>query len=304
MKKMNLYFLCLFLFLTSCNAFKVLGGGETKLGNEFFNNECSNCSEDESPICPADYLFVNANNSLGTNDFCVAKFEMKNAGGVASSQASLTPWTNISAVDAKSECQSLGLKYDLISNSEWLAIAQQIEENPSNWSGGAIGSGMIHRGHSDRDPEMALDVSNDSDFYDQTNNSSGDTVGDGWEQARTHMLLNGDIIWDFGGNVAEWVDWFAGSGFDLGPTTCAASWTEFNALSCAELSNAEFSPVDINYGSSQGFGKFIGGTGGAAQRGGSFSASTPVRYGIYGLTLQGTPFTAYTNIGFRCVYRF
>jgi len=37
--------------------------------------------------------------------------------------------------------------YHLITNWEWMAIARDIEQVPENWTGGAVGSGMIKRGN-------------------------------------------------------------------------------------------------------------------------------------------------------------
>lgn len=313
---MRSFILTVFLFTTlSCDAIKNVIGDEAGVDENFSTgSDCENCSSDDSstdgdsgsaaptPTCPTNYIKVSGNGSLGTDDFCVAKFEMRNVSGVATSQSANSPWVSIDAYTAKAECQNLGTDYDLISNPEWLTIAYEIEQNSSNWSGGSVGNGMIPRGHSDNTPSSALDISSTSDLYDQTGNTAGDAVGGGWEQKRVHYLSDSSEIWDFSGNVAEWVDWNIGGSFDLAPTTCPSGFVEFSGVSCGALSSSDYSPVNAAYGSSEGLGKFNGGTGGAAQRGGVYN-STMVRYGIYGLILASTPASNSINRGFRCVYR-
>src|SRR5680860_1634600 len=50
--------------------------------------------------CPTGFIPVPGSGTYGTNDFCVMKYEAKNVGGVATSQAALTPWVNISQTAA------------------------------------------------------------------------------------------------------------------------------------------------------------------------------------------------------------
>ena len=88
-----LTFLSLFI---SCNVVKVVGGGDTKISDDFFNNGQVDCSTCNSTLtCPVGYVYVSGNTSLGTNDFCVMAYEAKNVGGVATSQENLTAWDNI-----------------------------------------------------------------------------------------------------------------------------------------------------------------------------------------------------------------
>jgi hypothetical protein len=272
-------------------------------------------------ICPDGYLKVSENPSLGVGNFCVAKFEMKCVGAscpavapginaVATSQATLIPWVNINQVNAKSACTTLGLNYDLISNPEWMTIAYLIESNPSNWTGGSMGSGMLYRGHSDGTPSSSVAVTDTADHYNGTSgNHIGQAAGSGKEQRRTHLLPNGEIIWDFAGNVWEWVDWSLGGALSPGPTSCSATWTELPLVSCGGLAAADFmtsNPSGVNandYNSTYGLGQFIGGggTGGAARRGGYWAATN--YSGIFSLDLSQLNSVQQTGTGFRCVYR-
>lgn len=276
------------------------------------SSNVSNCSTATASytveLCPSGYAEVPANTTLGVDDFCVMQFEAKDDGsGNAVSQASGPPWVSISQTDAKAECNSLGAKYDLISNPEWITIAQEIEKTDANWSGATVGSGVLNRGHSDNSPSSALSVTNSADSYDGTGNNSGEAVGSGWEQKRTHTLSNGETIWDMAGNVWEWSDWSLGGGLTLGPTSCSTVWTELPSFACGALAAADYMPDNPSaqnaaiYNATYGLGKVYGGTGGAALRGGSWPDGT--NGGAFTLFLNYDSSSPYTYVGFRCVYR-
>lgn len=147
--------------------------------------------------CPADYAFVYGNSVLGTSDFCVMKFEAKNVGGIAASQASGTPWTSISQTDAIIAATAAG--GHLITEAEWMTIAAEVLSVKHNWSGGEVGAGYIYSGHNDNAPTTALAASDsDNDGYNGTGNTTGSN------QKRTLYLKSGDVIWDFAGNMYEW----------------------------------------------------------------------------------------------------
>ena len=260
-------------------------------------------------VCPANYIRVPANSTLGVSEFCVSQFEMKNVSGVATSQAASTPWVAISQVSSKSACNALGTGYDLISNPEWITIAREIEKTDSNWSGGSKGVGMLNRGHSDTSPNSALAVTDINDPYIGTDNNSGQVAGSGWEQKRTHALSNGQVIWDFAGNVWEWIDWNLGSVVNSAPTSCAAAWTQFPSVACPALTSANYMPGNPGlvtaslYNSSYGLGQFFGGggDGGAPLRGGSYSEGD--RSGVFTAYINNSPDSTHLNGGYRCVFR-
>ena len=246
--------------------------------------------------CPCGYVEVPANSSLGvTSNFCVMQFDAKNVGGVAKSQALTSPWVSINQSNAKTACTNLGVGYDLISNPEWMTIARNVENVASNWSSGIVGTGMMPRGHSDGIPNNALEVTNIYDPYDQTGNNSGQAAGSGWEQKRTLTLSNGNVVWDITGNVWEWIDWTP-------PTTCTDMGVELSSVNCGtDLATTDYMPSHPAYGTSQGMGRFYGGTGGAALRGGYWYSGAGG--GAFALGLNYSPSDTSAGFGFRCVYR-
>lgn len=257
----------------------------------------------EPPNCPAEYAVVPANPSLGVNsDFCVAKYEMKNVGGVATSQASGALWVSIDAPSAWNACNALGTGYALISNPEWMTIARNVENESSNWSGSTVGSGAMYLGHADSSPNSALAVTNTADPYDSTGNSSAQAMGSGKEQKRTYVLSNAEEVWDLSGNVWEWTDWSsADGGFTTGPTSCLGGWQELNAVSCGALAADSYMPSNSTFTSTHNIGRFYGGSGGAAVRGGSYSNGTDS--GAFTLHVALGPSDSNNVVGFRCVFR-
>lgn len=162
--------------------------------------------------CPNNYVFVYGNSAFGTSDFCVMKYEAKilgndngqttyNASMAADSRPSGTPWVNISQVNAIAKATEAG--GHLITEAEWMTIAADVLSVKHNWSGGAVGSGVIYQGHVNNNPASALAAS--SDDTDALNGITGGTgATNGYNSSRVLYLSSGDAIWDFGGNVYEW----------------------------------------------------------------------------------------------------
>jgi hypothetical protein len=281
------------------------------------NLNSSDCSEANVSYtvyeCPSGYIPVPKNSSLGVETFCVMQFEARNNGfGIPESQSTGTPWVNMNQANVKTLCNSIGANYDLISNPEWMTIAYEIEKTAQNWSNSIVGSGMLNRGHSDGNPLSALTIANINDPYDGTGNNSSQAVNAGWEQKRTHTLSNGETIWDFSGNVFEWIDWTLGGALATGPASCTIDYlyTELFDVSCG-LSNADFSPDNPagiavgNYNQNYGLGTFSAGTtgspGGGPYRGGFWNSNANA--GVFNLFMRYQPTYIASVVGFRCVYR-
>jgi prepilin-type N-terminal cleavage/methylation domain-containing protein len=150
--------------------------------------------------CPSGFIPVPGSNTYSTSDFCVMKYEAKNVSGVAASQAAGLPWVSINQTDAATASSAACTSCHLITEAEWMTLAQNVLGVASNWSGGAVGSGYIYSGHNDATPFSALAASTDNDGYYGTGNSSAS----GAKQRRTLALSNDEVIWDLAGNVWEW----------------------------------------------------------------------------------------------------
>ncbi len=259
--------------------------------------------------CPNGYIMVPGNATVGAPDnFCVMQYEAQNSGGNPASESSGVPWTSISQVNAKVECTSLGASFDLISNPEWIAIARNIENVAANWTSNIVGQGCLKRGNIDG---LNGCVGGDSSY----DGGSPDNVGSRTNYNGTAELIldNGNTIFDFSGNVWEWVDWTLGGDLETDMTqanrasidgTPEAVYLELSALNyfTAHSPVTALLPSDSTFNADQGMGRYIAGTsGGAAIRGGCWYSSTHA--GVFALALDDLSSAAGTNGGFRCVFR-
>ena len=113
-------------------------------------------------------------------------------------------------------------------------------------------------------------------------------------QLRTAVLSNGQVIWDFAGNVWEWSDWLCGTSVWYN----SAAWIEWN--------NANLTGYDAYAGgsltntSTNGAGQYYGcsANGNAALRSGDWSNGAGV--GPFTLNLSNAPSGVSTTLGFRC----
>lgn len=255
--------------------------------------------------CPPHYAFVPADDVLGTAPFCVARYEMRvqglsdgavgwDAAYVAESRPDGTPWSGVDKSEARVACDALGFDYQLVSNAQWQAIARSVERTPANWSGGAVGVGTIPQGHCDEDPLAPL--SSDAGPCGGTNDPGcEDPASPDWWQRRTHVLQNGDVVWDLAGNLSEQVDGSPGApaglwlSFDDPPFTTDPGW---------EDARLDFAPAGP-YTEAQGTGRLYGGTGNLT-RGGSYDPQYAADPGVFG-GHHNTWWVGPTE-GFRCVF--
>jgi hypothetical protein len=208
-----------------------------------------------------------------------------------------SPWREISIVGALNRCRSLGSKYDLISNYEFMAIARDIEAVASNTIAGCLkqgNSGFTTCGS-----------------YDSGTDPDSDSVGARNNRAEFE-LSNGNILLDYAGNVLEWVTFNKLGPYNfLGSANCSAGWTEPNDLDavvpglCNLFSNEHYKPASA-IDSSNGTGKIIikNAEQGYLKRGGHWSqGGTNGKGGLYSMTVRNDTSYSYPNVGFRCVYR-
>ncbi len=253
-----------------------------------------------SVTCPTGYVLVPANTTYFSKQFCVMKYAASNDGyGTAVSVATGAPWVSIDRPTSRSACQALGQGYDMISNDQWQVVARNIAGVAVNWSTGTVASGQLSNGHSDNAPASALTPSAD----DVAGNCSGtgqtcsSTVWD--SQRRTNVLSNGNMIWDFTGNVWQWVtnNNTVVNGADGYISTMSAAdirQTRYGALSstiCATPGATPYCGMGIGY---------FNYSAGAVRRGGGWGNG--VNAGVFAASLSAAPTTSYTNVGFRCVF--
>ena len=266
------------------------------------NNGDEGTTPDPEPLaCATGYLVVPGNSQFGTSDFCVMKYEAKNSGGAAVSFASNTPWVTINQTNAIARSAESCSGCKLITEAEWLTIAHNLVNVPSNWSSGVVGTGYIFVGHSDTSPAYSLNAGADTNGYLNTGSSAGN-------QRRTLSLSNGEVIWDFAGNVNEWTSGQARGGQP--GTGSGLTAREWNVLTTqGSMTPSPFpafgTPAASNWTSAQGIGKAAtdasSSTLRGVVRGGGFS-TTAANSGIFTMNLSYTPATGLDTIGFRVTY--
>ncbi len=249
--------------------------------------------------CPPYWIRVPGNTLYHTRTFCVMQYEAKikgqdngnqtySASYEPESRISGTPWVNISQINAKSECESIGAH--LITEDEWLTIVRNIELQPANWTLGSVGSGQIPRGNSDTSAAM----------------DGTDSLTD--IHKRTLTLSNGEVIWDIAGNVWDWTDaTILGKDEPKGvanPTSFG--WYQYsNLYSYGAISPERLLPLNPTWNTNQGYGQIY--TSGAPTntttyaflRGGDWGYGAYA--GVLALYLRSGTSTANSSaFGFRC----
>jgi prepilin-type N-terminal cleavage/methylation domain-containing protein len=151
--------------------------------------------------CPTGFIVVPGSITYGTSDFCAMKYEAKQFNSTTPiSTASGLPWDNINQYDAATYSANVAgcTGCHLITEAEWLTIAQNVLSVPSNWSSGTVGTGYIYSGHNNNAPAIGL-AADPSD----SNGYAGETSPPA-NQRRTLTLTNGEVIWDLAANYYEW----------------------------------------------------------------------------------------------------
>ncbi len=254
--------------------------------------------------CPTGFIVVPGSATYGTNDFCTMKYAASQSSStVPISQAGSAPWVNISQTNAIAYAPNVAgcTGCHLITEPEYLTIAQNVLSVASNWSGGAVGSGYIYSGHNDNAPANALAAdSNDSNGYSGETNTGGN-------QRRTLTLTNGEVIWDLAGNVWEWTSGTSTTGQPGITGEAGYTWKQWPNVTAAGSLSYNPSPAATNlpgagaWTSSNGIGQLYSYSGETAVcgflRGGAWSDGGGA--GVLALGLFGAPGSTNAYIGFR-----
>lgn len=280
-----------------------------------------------TPVCPTGFVEVPGDSALGTSNFCVMKFEPRawqdaDADGVVDdseidpygcpnatcsgyarfvagqkvpvSAPTGLPWRGASGSESFSICASLGPKYSLISNPEWMTIARNAENVAQNWSSGTVGTGCIWKGNTGTAGTCSYNAGTWETRAENLRDSKGKLT-----------LSNGSEIWDFNSNMQEHVNWTVSFTRTYAPTGCARGYTELNAVGCSSTyPDASILPSNGTLLNANGIGQFHSSntTNGATIRGGAYGYDSIS--GLYSIWAGVYPDSwVYNNTSFRCVYR-
>ncbi|MBI5744542.1 MAG: hypothetical protein HY952_08340 [Elusimicrobia bacterium] len=272
-----------------------LAAGNIKSGVNIFGKVGTVETAPPAPVVGGTWLLVPGDSVLGTRDFYVQKYEAKNVSSVPTSEPSGTPWASVTQIEAKMRCEALGPGYHLVTMKEALTISRNIENNAWNWDGGSVGSGGLWRGHSDGTPDnsLAADVTGDPD--DDPYVGTGNTTPS--IEKRVHQLSSGQYLWDWSGNVWEWVDMTCTAGTGAGYWYNAA-WIEWTDANLSDYEKPRAGPAGA-YTSAQNAGRYYGctATGNAVFRGGNWLNGADA--GVFAFVADKAP--SYSGPrGFRC----
>ena len=287
-------------------------------------NSAGGISIGASTTCPSGYILVPNDGKFSRKDFCVMKYEAQidATTGLPTSTSSGSPWASISWYSAKDACLRAGAH--LINEGEWMTIARNIEATTIN-DLETTGGIQLATGHSDSVPNNALSAAADPvissctltlPLSDAANASTGTCAlrgalpytGTGQSytgtysagvandsQMRTHVLSNGNIIWDLAGNVWEWTDMQC----DTTRWNSNAGWLEWTNAGLTDWEKLVAGPSG-SLTSANGAGQYYGCTASADAllRGADWNDGAYA--GVFAALLNSAPTLVSTHVGFRC----
>jgi hypothetical protein len=255
---------------------------------------------------------VYKNNAPG----CACQGNFKVVSGASGAPITFIPEDDGTSESAKAYCKNAG--WHLMTNDEWMTIAKSVSKVSTNWCNkdgtdcsntpGTPGK-ILANGHNDTVPNKALPAGSDSEPCFGTTSDGSNICGSKGSQKRTLTLENGEIIWDFAGNVWQWVDGVIARKDEprslipnLGGN--AWVWAEFQTVP----QNDSYSPINPNWNSKNGVGRIfhynsLGDSDSTLYtyiRGGNWRHGADS--GAFTIHMQPVPGkTNIDDIGFRCV---
>ncbi|CAN5153422.1 hypothetical protein BH11PAT4_BH11PAT4_3940 [soil metagenome] len=302
--------------------------------------------------CPEGYI------AIPDEDFCVMRYEAQHgSNNLPMSKPGVFPWNFQSPVGAKDACEDLGSSYHLMTSDEWMAVANNILSTPLNDLSAEAGVQLAvgnSAGAKQVQAVPAVSVSTASCTLSESVSSDANkncplrgsvpytgTAGS-WNVpyvsgqpsrslSRTLSLSNGEVIWDFTGNLWEWMadsyvfedktgtgetfevdsDGLTGNGIHATFPITKTRWIEYNEVA-AYGNLAASKPLDPTLTSANGIGKISLNPGWswddasgyttpfkAVGRGGAWANNE--NSGIYSVDLALGPSYSRNYTGFRCV---
>lgn len=170
------------------------------------------------------YIPVPGSKTYGTKSFCVMKYEAKYTDDGAnrdsmkavSAAQGFQLWRSQGPGTPSLDTQSDAVKYAktacdgcrLISEAQWLTLAQNVMRNGYNWTGEKAGVGSLYFGHTAWKKDCVDDASEDDSEERYGLPTSWNDTSDITMNRRTFKITNGttdnNIIWDLSGNLGEW----------------------------------------------------------------------------------------------------
>jgi hypothetical protein len=150
--------------------------------------------------------------------FEVGKYACAKVDGLAAVTADGEPWNWINYRGAIAACEAAG--FHLITESQWLSLAQNIAKQDANWTGGKVGKGNLYQGIR-------------GSIVSQPQPGTFEPLPG---ERRWFVLSTGERIYDVAGNIYSWVfDDIQGDACGLlanriAPTSPTATTAPFEAL--------------------------------------------------------------------------
>ena len=278
------------------------------------------------------WIVVPADFALGTPAFAVMAYEAKLLDGRPFSKPDGAPWTNFNRIDARASCEDRGPEYHLVTQREALAISRNIERTAINNLVSAQNVTLFANGSAVPDAgllsaaaspavsscNLSLPLSDAQNAQSSTcqlrttgyNQTGGSWANESW-RLRTHVLSNGEVIWDWAGNAWEWIaalclsnNGSACVGCYYGATASPLDWLDSNITS---FERGLAGPNSTTLGIANNTGTYVGCTKdyNSLVRGGYnttvSNATVLAGDGIYALNMNLSQEAQRPYLGFRCV---